>query len=863
MRSIMLVWVWCVLLASLDHQTFMIQGHLLPVKDVKVFPEHNITIEGGTWVLNVEWTDVENAVPEKLMYDIEVLLTEQEKRLHYETIEVKRDLSTPHRWKWTSLFPLECTSLSVRLRYRDQNQTGPWSPLYPYEGTARNPDTHVYPHDQSFLVGSNITFCCITETPLENCTIPISNRTYISEPYQLQSRTGQQNLKCGYYGATVFVGYPPDDQDLRCVTRDLISVECNWTFGRDTLVTEKTTLTKYTLNGRKCEVNKVEEFGHCAVNEANVTNWTLIAINPLGVKILNYTADPLHRVFLKAPTNVHTRAVYERNATINWDWNVKAYDSFLMICQVELNGHLYNKNFSGSRLTSIVLVDLQPFTNYTAKVSCGSSENFYMWGDWSDITRFRTKEDIPEALDVWIQYLEQNAYVLSKPLTKEQSHGVLTGYELTTIDPKNEISIQSETLCYPVSFGNKMSDRKISVSAKNSAGLSPPANITITSYPGVNVSQIRGINGGFNISWEERSSSSCGYVVDWFQTYSKKKCDLKWIKIPPGHLSTRIQSESLHSGVRYTVSVYSCTAGAPQLLQKSEGYAIEQRPSEKVQDLTGSVNGRNLLLSWKEVPLDEQKGFIQGYRVTTIPSGADKAYISTITNETSVQLTLDPGTYDITVAAFTSAGEGVNATFPTTMNKSHMYDEMIVAMVLGSSVAALVFIIIAFLCYRKKKWIKKMLYPDIPKPKLLGQWATKRMYCSQMTEPYIKCEIQEIHGIDPTSTSLEPAEDSALISSNSSSGPVNLSYQNVSELSFVLSYPSVTSFITSDPLSSSSDAKMLTSFIENPTYIMSWPADVSQISGPTLEMDDAYHPAPTVVQTFLETDGNYKPHALL
>ncbi|XP_065142888.1 LIF receptor subunit alpha b [Paramisgurnus dabryanus] len=862
----MLVWVWCVLLAFLDQQTFMIHGHLLSVKDVKVFPENNKTIEGGTWVLNVEWTEVENAVPEKLMYDIEVLLTEQNKRLHNETIEVKRDLSTPHRWKWRSLFPLECTSLSVRLRYRDQNQTGPWSPLYPYEGTAHTPKTYVYPHDQPFLVGSNITFCCIREEEtvkdLDSLfTTRISNRTYITKPHQLQSRSGQQDIMWDNYGATVFVGYPPDDHDLKCVTRDLISVECNWTLGR-TLLTEIRTLTNYTLNGRDCTVkDKDGQSGHCVVNGINVTNWTLIAKNPLGVKILNYTADPLHRVWLKAPVNILTRAVYERNATINWDWNVKAYDSFLMKCQVELNGHTYNKSFSGSRLTSIVLVDLQPFTNYTARVCCGSFERFYNCGDWSDITRFRTKEDIPETLDVWIQYLEQNAYVLSKPLTKEQSHGVLTGYKLTTIDSENKMSsidIQNETLCYPISFGNKMGDRKISVYAKNSAGLSPPASITITSYPGVNVNQIRGTDGGFNISWVDRSSSSCGYVVDWFPTYSKEKCALKWIKIPSGHLSTRIQSEFLRPGVRYTVSVYSCTAGAPQLLQKSEGYAIEQRPSEKVQNLTGSLNGRNLLLSWNEVPLDKQGGFIQGYRVTIIPSGA--ASISTITNETTVQLTLDPGTYDIEVAAFTTAGESVKDIYSMALTTD---DEMIVATVLGSSVAALVFIIIAFLCYRKKKWIKKMLYPDIPEPKLLGQWATKRMYCSQMTEPYIKCEIQKIHGIDPTSTQLEPAEDSALLSSNSSLGPVNLSYQNVSELSLVSSCPPVTSFISLDPLSSSSEAKMLTSFIENPTYVMSWPADVSQISGPTLEMDDNYLPAPMVVQTFLETDGNYKPHSQL
>lgn len=74
-----------------------------------------------------------------------------------------------------------------------------------------------------------------------------------------------------------------------------------------------------------------------------------------------------------------------------------------------------------------------------------------------------------------------------QPLTKEQSHGVLTGYDVTITDSKNKTSIDHagpNTTCYSISSENETADQMIAVSAKNSAGPSPPASIIITSYSG-------------------------------------------------------------------------------------------------------------------------------------------------------------------------------------------------------------------------------------------------------------------------------------------------------------------------------------------------------------------------------------------
>ncbi|XP_051732732.1 LIF receptor subunit alpha b isoform X2 [Ctenopharyngodon idella] len=812
----MSVWLLCALLSSLICQTEQ-DGHSLPIKEVKVYAEKTDTSDFGEWVLNVEWRDelkAGNNESRKVSYDMEVLRTEQMRTVHSETIHVTPDNTALHHWKWTSPIPLQCTSHSVRLRRRDQHHIGEWTPLYTYKGKdVGATELVVYPQDQAYVVGSNITFCCILETGdvlLSSSTFPnrISNRTYITEPVHFDSPSNSSSdIPCDVnrgisknisVGSAVFIGYPPDDHSLICETQDLSSVKCRWEQGRATHLTAVKTKTIYTLNGRNCEFNK------CVLPAVlkQVTNWTLIAKNPLGVKTLTDTADPSHRVLLRAPSKL-SHTAYARSVTLNWTWDMINYSSFPMICRVMLlqRKSTYNKTFRGKGLSSIVLDHLQPFTKYTASVSCGSDEHFYNWSEWSDIT-FTTKEHIPEAVDVWFQHLKQNTCVLWKPLTQQQSHGIITKYELTKGE-RREIDVGLNKLCYNFTLGNERSDQIITVSARNSAGLSPPSTIIVPGYPGseVDLSPIISRNGVFEMVWEwDEYDSTCGYVVEWFPTYTDdEQRTVEWMKITDcEHATCRAQNLSCKSGEKCTVSVYACIENKPVLRKRSEGYAIEEEPSGTVQNLSGKQNGRNLELYWDEVPLEQQKGFIQGYKVVTFLSGS----------KTPVN---------------------------TTMTK---VDQMIATTVVGCSAATLVFIVITVLCYRKRKWLKKLLYPDIPEPKLAGKWNTKGIYCTQMTEGYMKCEIQEVQSSECPATA-ESTHCLDLISSHqlkSKVFPEQYFYQNISES------PADVSYYPPPWLC----AQKLTSIIENPSYNMTIP--VTQISELALEMQDSYLPAPNFVQ---------------
>lgn len=340
----MSVWLLCALLFSVSGLTEQ-NGHPAPVEEVKMYSEETYCAipDCGAWVLHVTWKDTfaKNNESEKVSYDIEVLRTEQMRTVHNETIHVMPDKTSYYHWKWTSPIPLQCTSHSVRLRRHSKHHIGEWTPLYTHEARDLK-ETTVYPHDQVFMVGSYITFCCIVETdeaPLSEFLIRISNRTYITKPVPFE-RPDEHDMYCDVErnpsGSTIFIGYPPDDQNLTCITRNLSSVECHWETGRNTHLTYNRK-TNYTLNGRVCV------FGKCVthVETKQVNNWTLIAKNPLGVKTLTDAADPTHRVWLRAPSKI-SHVAYARKVTLRWSWNEENYALFQMICQVKLSGSIYN-----------------------------------------------------------------------------------------------------------------------------------------------------------------------------------------------------------------------------------------------------------------------------------------------------------------------------------------------------------------------------------------------------------------------------------------------------------------------------------------------------------------------------------------
>ncbi|CAB1319294.1 unnamed protein product [Coregonus sp. 'balchen'] len=400
----MLSWFFCILLLGLRVTESQASG-LAPPQQVR------LDADKAAQKLSVTWEDGHAST-----FDVEILRTELMEIVLNETVGVTADQSTgKHQWNWTSPVPLECTSLSVKVRSRDGQDVSEWSSqqILPGLDLPDNAVAQMYPEGKTVPVGSDMTFCCIVEEgqqfgnlwykTLQMNETMLSRRTYattmtIREP----SNPSGTNVVCSneknimVTGAVVFVGYPPLPSDLVCETHDLISVDCQWTKGRNTYLFGKTRQTYYTLNGRNCTKAKNSNM-HCGWEQWE-GNWTLVARNPLGQFRLTDAAQLGHRVRPVAPVNLTTPEVYSWNASVGWHWNYNGYERLSLICQVQRSSHwnISTQTYTGHGLNTAVLKDLQPDEEYSVKVRCGSQKNFWKWGEWSLPLSFQTKMDHTE-----------------------------------------------------------------------------------------------------------------------------------------------------------------------------------------------------------------------------------------------------------------------------------------------------------------------------------------------------------------------------------------------------------------------------------------------------------------------------------
>uniref|UniRef100_A0A3P8Z0K1 Fibronectin type-III domain-containing protein n=1 Tax=Esox lucius TaxID=8010 RepID=A0A3P8Z0K1_ESOLU len=736
-------------------------GGLMPPQKV------NLDADNAAQQLSVTWEG-----SQATSFDMEILRTELMEIVLNETVFVKLNLSTGrYQRNWTSPVPLECTSLSVKVRSRDGQDVSEWSPqqILPGKDLPYKAEAQMYPEVKVVPVGSNMTFCCIvaegqqfgsmwySQTRLNETML--SRRTYAATvTNQSLSKPSGTNVFCSNEkttiktadaGAVVFVGYPPLPSDLVCETHDLVSVSCAWTEGRKTYLYGTQRKTNYTLNGRACSIEKGPM--QCGLDQWEGF-WTLVAYNPLGQVRLTDAAELDHRVRPLAPVNLSPRVVQALNAIVEWRWSIEGYKTLSLICQVHLT-NLWNnstKTYTGVGLNSVVLKDLEPDEDYSARVRCGVQKNFWKWGEWSSALAFKTKMDRPDAPDVWV-WMNSDDFgrVLWKPLTKRQSHGQITGYEVTLWSPEENIqqtvTLPRTTHSLPINGTDRGST--VMVTARNPAGVSRPASVVV---PGqipdekeIPVSRVAFNGSGFSLSWAAHANASCGYVWEWYRTGCALDCSVEWTRVAPDNTSAVVQSSDFMSGVRYTLSVYACSSEAPRLLERWHGYMQELAPSMSVPGLSLDQKGSDVQLTWEQIPLEQQRGFILGYNVYLTHTSHPTLYAN-ITDPQLTNLTvshLSPGSYKFTVKAYTTAGEDEGVTGFISLKP--YTDWLILEILVSLGVMTCLLTLISSLCYRKRKWVKKAFYPEIPEPKLPGSWGITQGTLDVKPSPHSMVHIVE------------------------------------------------------------------------------------------------------------------------
>uniref|UniRef100_A0A8C6JU37 Uncharacterized protein n=2 Tax=Melopsittacus undulatus TaxID=13146 RepID=A0A8C6JU37_MELUD len=213
---------------------------------------------------------------------------------------------------------------------------------------------------------------------------------------------------------------------------------------------------------------------------------------------------------------------------------------------------------------------------------------------------------------------------------------------------------------------------KITVTAENSRGRSPPASIVTDLSiqdlpPPLEVSAIAMGNSSILISWKPPTSSTTsisGYVVEWADTQSNAHLEPHpaWVKLPASNLSTVI-AEHVKDEVCYQISVFALYQDRAGQAASAKGYSGAKAPSAGPQMYT-TLHANGILVSWEAIPAQQQRGCITGYHIylQKRDSQADpRVYaISSATAQRSLYITdLQPGEhYVLWMTASTAAGEG-------------------------------------------------------------------------------------------------------------------------------------------------------------------------------------------------------------
>ncbi|OBS81772.1 hypothetical protein A6R68_24238, partial [Neotoma lepida] len=304
---------------------------------------------------------------------------------------------------------------------------------------------------------------------------------------------------------------------------------------------------------------------------------------------------------LKAPHDVTLDTTAATKANLTWKVHSRG-DNYKLLCQVELQHErevIQEHNVSAHMSASYLFSDLEPDTEYKARVRCADANHFWNWSDWTQ-KEFSTPEAAPsQALDVWRQVWLKN------------------GSRVVTLFWKVRCAASEE----------------------------------------VHEKRINGTNDGFHISWNPLSGDALGYVVDWCAHSRDQHCDLQWENLGPNTTSTIITSDAFKPGVRYNFRIFERSMQqTAQLLEKQTGYTQELAPLENPKVKVNNSTSNSFILNWQDYASDFQSAFVEGYRVYL---KSKEMQCHPKGKKTLLPETL----YEFFVTPYTSAGQGPNETF--------------------------------------------------------------------------------------------------------------------------------------------------------------------------------------------------------
>ncbi|XP_009487746.2 interleukin-12 receptor subunit beta-2 [Pelecanus crispus] len=486
-------------------------------------------------------------------------------------------------------------------------------------------------------------------------------------------------------GIDIESGNPPDEpRNVSCIQHGTDGHPiCTWDKGRLTYI--NTTYVIQLSNGTDVlcvsEESLNKKSGSLALSKLNFdSTYTVVvaASNELGSAFSQPLVFMLIDIVKPHPPNFLVE--FENSSAMNctFFWYDEAQAQHCKLRYRPLTRHTWRtvENLNSEKCS---LYGLEPHTAYEFQVSCKIHPERGLWSNWRAY-QTQTPEAVPTGLlDIWYRQQDvdpqrQNISLFWKALSQSEARGRILRYTVTfeALDqwrpPAGEAHVTAQT-----SYARVMPrvDYKITITAENSRGRSPPASIvtnlgTQDLPPPQKVSAVAMGNSSIFISWKPpvgSTASISGYVVEWADTQRNRRLEPHpaWVKLPASNLSTVI-AEHIRDNTCYQISVFALYRDRAGQAASVRGYTRAKAPSAGPQmHTTPRANG--ILVSWAEIPAHQQMGCITRYHIYLQKKDRetpDTYAISNATAQRSLYITdLRPGEhYTLWMTASTAAGEG-------------------------------------------------------------------------------------------------------------------------------------------------------------------------------------------------------------
>ncbi|XP_040050982.2 leukemia inhibitory factor receptor isoform X1 [Gasterosteus aculeatus] len=574
-------------------------------------------------------------------------------------------------------------------QFYNRSVPGSWSDWVTNYGARAQDKAQMFPSQRVLRENTSVVFCCVPQRGVNVTKMTFNNREYplLSFGASRVKAITVDNLRIpttfikrhsvscsgarGQIGHTFnYVSFPPQrPRNLRCTTSDLVHVVCSWDSGRqrDLYDRSKQTHTLHIENWARGPISCAwSSCTFAASPQREHYNITVVVKNQLGEETESYSfnisdhLNPVVEVVMVSP------GVSQANVSWAITGNFTRLDFF---CQVTTDPGSITLWSCKSSLCRVRLDHLLPNSCYSMRVRCSSSGTF--WGEWTPPVSFTTYPMV--TLDVWrrIKRLSDpntrrvtllwTVVRLFPPnvmhLTHDRNRNILR--VTTAAWPRPFCSQHAPGSAAPVhiqgyvvqwsqggqnraewrveSGGHTRAEvsvdagqHDITVQAVVLTGSAVPAHITVPqSDDGETVPAKKRLSSnadaGFNLSWHDADSATCGYTVEWCVLGRALPCTaVQWLKVPEGNNTLVLSPRHFKSGCRYTFNIYECTEKGHRLLEVQTGYSQElqfvKSPGliEPIQSTSSSVT-----LEWSYNEDDPSHlGFITGYLVTAQEVGA-------------------------------------------------------------------------------------------------------------------------------------------------------------------------------------------------------------------------------------------------